>query len=296
VFWVAALLATLRPAVRVGLVALVVGAGAAAGTWFLRPDMYTAYALLRIAPVEQRILDDPSATGKTETGPGNAPAPLVPAGLYQKTQLALITSRPVIQAALNPPPAKADPIKIDHLPLIKQQEDPVEWLGNNLKAELVDNTEILRLSLSARHLQGDPQLNDDLKVVVNAVVDAYMDQIVKGEHGQQRVLLADTDKGRVSVIEPAEPATVLDKKARFHEAGSAALVGLFLGAVGMVCLERRNRSIRGRKDLPSFQRTRAPRTSFNEHFPPPDTPADNNEPSRGDERPAREVNGESIGG
>src|SRR5262245_28222270 len=145
------------PALSLGFVLALLAGGL---IWFLRPDKYTAYALLRIAPVEQKILHDPSA-----------PAPLDRTGQYQKTQVALIKSRPVIKAALNPPPAKADAIKIDHLPLIKQEADPVEWLGKELKAELVDNTEILRLSLSARHLQ------DDLHKVVNAVVNAYMDQI-----------------------------------------------------------------------------------------------------------------------
>src|SRR4051812_3767917 len=93
-----------KVAVRIGLVALVVGVGFAAGAWF-RPQ-YTAYALLRIAPAEQKILHDPSG-----------PAPLDRTGQYQKTQMELIKCRPVIEAALNPPHAKADAIKIGHLPL-----------------------------------------------------------------------------------------------------------------------------------------------------------------------------------
>jgi capsular exopolysaccharide synthesis family protein len=143
--------------------------------WTLRPDKYTAFALLQIAPVEQKLLQDSN----------NARPEVDRNGQYQKTQVALITSRPVIRAALKQE-------KVRRLPLIRQQDDAAEWLEKQLSAEIVENTELIKLSLSSRRHEAD------LEPIVNAIQEAYMNEIVKGEHSRQMALLNDMEKIYVS--------------------------------------------------------------------------------------------------
>jgi capsular exopolysaccharide synthesis family protein len=136
--------------------------------WALRPDKYTADALLHVASAEQKILQD---TGRSEWDWGNQ---------YRRTQVALIKSRPVLKAALKEE-------KVRQLPLVREQQNPVEWLQKELKVELVDQTEVLRLSLSSR------THHEDLAPIINAVQEAYMTEIVKGAQSQQLALLNDME-------------------------------------------------------------------------------------------------------
>jgi capsular exopolysaccharide synthesis family protein len=137
--------------------------------WTLRPEKYTAYVLLRIAPAEPKILQDSTARVDLER-----------ISQYQKTQEALITSMPVLRAALKEE-------KIRQLPLLRGRSDPADWLEKELKAEIVEKTEVLKLSLSAR------EHPEDLAPIVNAVQEAYMDRIVTGEHENQLRLLSDME-------------------------------------------------------------------------------------------------------
>src|SRR5689334_10286282 len=88
------------------------------------------------------------------------------ANQYQKTQVALITSRPVLRAVLKDE-------QIRRLALIQKQGDrgeasQIDWLEHELKAELVLNTDLLRLELSSR------EHPEELKKIVEAVQNAYM--------------------------------------------------------------------------------------------------------------------------
>jgi capsular exopolysaccharide synthesis family protein len=154
-------------AVSVGLVLAVLAGGL---VWVLRPDRYTAFTLLRIAPSEQKLLQDNAGHQELDR-----------TGQYQKTQVVLIKSRDVIREAL-----KED--RVRSLALVRQQSDPVDWLEKELKAEIVDNTELLRLSLTSRHHQ------DDLAPIVKAVRASYLSEIVEGEQNQQKALLAEMEK------------------------------------------------------------------------------------------------------
>lgn len=154
---------------RAGLAGLFLAIMTGSLVWFLRPDKYTAFALLQIASVEPKILQD-ALRQETDN-----------AKQYQRTQVELIKARHVIQAAL-----KQDEIR--KLALVQQQASPVDWLVKELKAELVENTDILRLSLSSRQHQGE------LAALVNALLDAYMIEIVKREQVSQLALLNDMEK------------------------------------------------------------------------------------------------------
>lgn len=163
-----AVLAALRACWPVAVpVGLLLGGAAGFAAWQYRPDKVTAFALLRVSPAPERVLTD-------------AAQPM-DGGSYARTQMALIRSRPVLRAAL-----KQD--KVRGLPAVAGRPDPVEWLERELRAEPVDGTELLRVSLTQR---GD---GADLAPVVNAVTAAYMDEVVQREHATQLAHLNDLQK------------------------------------------------------------------------------------------------------
>src|SRR5262249_28995286 len=66
--------------------------------------------------------------------------------------------------------------------LLRDRDDPGEWLEKELQVAFLDGTDIARIALSGP----DP---DELPKVVNAGKDAYMTGIVNAEHDKQRRLL-----------------------------------------------------------------------------------------------------------
>jgi hypothetical protein len=111
---------------------------------------------------------------------------------YQATQAALVKSRRVLNAALGDPKnpramqiardyavrTNLDPVewleKLLRLALPSRQRirsDPVVWLEGELKVDFKDAREIMRVSLDG----DDP---DDLKVLVDAVAEAYLTEVV----------------------------------------------------------------------------------------------------------------------
>jgi capsular exopolysaccharide synthesis family protein len=153
-------------AIPLGLVLAVLAGGA---DWFLRPDKYTAYTVLQISSTEKKVLQD----SRQDLPDRN--------NQYLKTQAALMVSKRVLRSALKQE-------KVRHLALIREQDDPLDWLERELKAEIIANTELIRLSLASRRHVGD------LPAIVNAIQDAYMTEIVQAEQGQQVALLDDMEK------------------------------------------------------------------------------------------------------
>jgi capsular exopolysaccharide synthesis family protein len=102
-------------------------------------------------------------------------------GAYQRTQLALLKSRLVLNAAL-----KQDSVALKPEPVAKKQEpmakwkslankvDPIEWLAKEIQAEFPNGSEILTVSMSG----DDPE---ELMAIVNAVTQAYLDEIANDE-------------------------------------------------------------------------------------------------------------------
>ncbi|HMB02666.1 MAG TPA: division plane positioning ATPase MipZ [Isosphaeraceae bacterium] len=124
--------------------------------WALIPRAkYRATTLLQVATMPPKFLLDTSE-------------PRTDFRIYQATQLALIKSRLVLNAALRRP-------GVAELASIRKQDDPTEWLGRQIKVELPSNSELLQLSISG-------ETPADLAVLVNAVANAYMDEIVTKEH------------------------------------------------------------------------------------------------------------------
>jgi uncharacterized protein involved in exopolysaccharide biosynthesis len=90
---------------------------------------------------------------------------------YQRTQEALIKSRLVLNAAIKRLPMDAPDV-------LKRQADPVGWLADNLRVDF-EQPEILRVSIRDTEPKG-------AAVLVNAVVRAYLGEVVDLETKQKR--------------------------------------------------------------------------------------------------------------
>jgi succinoglycan biosynthesis transport protein ExoP len=154
--WLLAILAGLTLSATCGIAA-----------WYLTPPpSYTSSATLRVAMNPKRIMWNPQDNeGKPEA--------------FQKTQLALITDRLILAHALaKPEVAKLATIQEQ----IRKQADPEEWLKERLNAKFSGESEILEVSLSGPRAE-------DLKTIVNAVVQSYMTLIVDAERKERLVRL-----------------------------------------------------------------------------------------------------------
>jgi len=90
---------------------------------------------------------------------------------YQKTQLTLLKSRFVINAALQEK-------GISKLQTIKEHKDPVNWLQDNLQAQFLQGSQILEISLAGEKA-------DELAIVVNAVTRAYLEGVANEDLKQR---------------------------------------------------------------------------------------------------------------
>jgi capsular exopolysaccharide synthesis family protein len=97
--------------------------------------------------------------------------------ILKKTQLALLRSNFVLQAALRNP-------KIAGLSAISSQPDPIEWLKEDLVVQFPQNGEILEITLS-----GD-ELPEELVEIVDAVANAYKEEVVN-VRSQRRLTTRD---------------------------------------------------------------------------------------------------------
>ena len=92
--------------------------------------------------------------------------------VFSRTQAALLGSKFVMQSALRKP-------EIAKLPLVAAQQDPVDWLHRCLGVGFIPDTEILSVTMV-----GDPNDADQMRKIVDAVVQTYLDEIVTAD--QQR--------------------------------------------------------------------------------------------------------------
>jgi capsular exopolysaccharide synthesis family protein len=151
------------------IVGLVLGSAAGAAMWFLKPVKYTAFALLRVAGSEHRLLE-----GERENDSGRT--------AYMKTQAALITSPKVLQGALG-----RDNIK--QLDMVRRVNDSQRqaWLEKELKVGYLEDTELLRISLTGT----SPK---ELADLVNAIQDTYLSIVVKQEQRDQLAMFTELEQ------------------------------------------------------------------------------------------------------
>ncbi|MFI5455697.1 MAG: hypothetical protein ACHRXM_09625 [Isosphaerales bacterium] len=86
---------------------------------------------------------------------------------FFETQCIVIRSNLVLNAALRPP-------EVSKLPSIRQRTDPIAWLQQNLEAIRLKDSEVLQVSLAAT----SGASTADQAAIINAVVKAYMDEVV----------------------------------------------------------------------------------------------------------------------
>ncbi|MGO9109289.1 MAG: AAA family ATPase [Thermoguttaceae bacterium] len=153
-------------AISVGLLC----AGAAAGlAWYFTPERHTAVAVLRISPNEKQLV---FKTAERLTGNDF--------DIFKGTQKELLTNDVVLIAALRKPEAASQAV-------LQKEDDPVRWMARNLRVELPTNSEIMRVSLTT----SNPA---EAALLVQAVVDAYMNEVVDAERHRQQDRLNELDK------------------------------------------------------------------------------------------------------
>ena len=92
---------------------------------------------------------------------------------FQANQLALINSPLVLESALKRP-------GIAELRTVKAQDAPVEWLESAILTEFPAGSELMEISITGAH-------RDDLAPIINAVTDAYLDEIVNKDERERLI-------------------------------------------------------------------------------------------------------------
>jgi len=169
-------MAILQALQRRWLVAAIVGLACLGLTalfaWFIMPpSKFIARAMLHIDMVPQGVADprhhDVHSSRELFSN-------------YQRTQVALLKSRPVLRAALKE-------TKVAELSIVREQGDPVTWLESVVLVDFAVAPEIMRVSM-----RGDrPQ---ELAVLVNAVVQAYLREIVNKERHERTAELEQANQ------------------------------------------------------------------------------------------------------
>ncbi len=145
------------PASILGLVASLI---VAAVTWNVVPAAkYTATARLHVASVP------PTFLYKTREAATDY-------SMFRQTQLALLKSQQVLDSALGSP-------EVAELKVLPNMVDPSDWLREQLSISFASGSEVLEISLSGDH----PQM---VAVLVNAVMAAYMDEVVNADHIERK--------------------------------------------------------------------------------------------------------------
>jgi polysaccharide biosynthesis transport protein len=145
----------------------VVAAGTAATVlWFAFPESSSATALFQVSNEQETLVFDDLNRQSAQQFE-----------ILKKTQLALLKSYFVLQAAVRPP-------DIASLSVLADKPDDVEWLQYNLDVEFPQQGEVLSISLT------DDGPADDLVQLVNAVAKAYEEEVVF-KADQRRYITSD---------------------------------------------------------------------------------------------------------
>jgi hypothetical protein len=131
--------------------------------WLVKPQTATATALFEVRR------DVPSLAGNRPGQSGSDQD----YEILKKTQLALLKSKFLLTSALRNPSIAGSPV-------FAGVADPEEWLQDHLEVEYPENGEILAISL-----RGNKSQAEDLRVVVDAVADAYKREVLAKESARK---------------------------------------------------------------------------------------------------------------
>ena len=141
--------------------------------WLLIQPKYRAVAQLRLLPSPTRVVF-PTADSQSESGLQNA------FDVYKRTQLDIIKSRFVMMAALRNPKVKGSP----SIQREDQQHNALSWLTEQVNVGFERESEIMQVSITLPN-------PDEAANLVNAVVQAYFDEVVVRERSERRGHLSE---------------------------------------------------------------------------------------------------------
>lgn len=155
-------------ALPLGLCLAVIGAIAG---WSLMVPKHLASAYLRVDASDRPLIFE---TADHATGGGT------PYDLYKATQSQLLVTPFVLNAALRDE-------TVANLPVIQSKPDPITWLQEELKVAFPSQSEIMKVSL-------ETESPTDCVKLINAVVAAYMDNVVDNDREARIKRLQDLEK------------------------------------------------------------------------------------------------------
>lgn len=125
--------------------------------------------------------------------------------VWKSTLQTLMTHRIVLTAAISKP-------EIAALPAIKSQAAPISWLQSHLQVTYPGDAEIMKISLSA----ADRRQN---AILVNAVVDAFMSEVVDEETKERQERRNELEAIRKQKSQELEDAISDLRNGTFNEPG-----------------------------------------------------------------------------
>ena len=132
--------------------------------WLVQPQLYVVEALYQVAAQPATLLGEQPRFDAREYE------------LFCRTQIALLESDFVLQAALRDPAIAA-------LPVVAAQADVVAWLADQLEAEYLLDSDVLAI-----RMRGTEGQTPDLRLLVDAVCRAYQNEVVFAEDQRRQVV------------------------------------------------------------------------------------------------------------
>ena len=149
--------------------AIVVSSLVATAIWFLLPPAKPTVAARIHIPAKRPSLFGPNPLLDSESS------------FSPQTQAAFVKSRLVLNAALK------DPKVVQANPSVLRDRDALSWLDQEIKVDFPDGPEILSVSMV-----GDQ--SDELIILVDAVVDAYIDESLADQSKSLRERIEKMDR------------------------------------------------------------------------------------------------------
>ena len=181
--------------------------GVAAGiAWFAIPDSYVAFSEIKILATPKKLLFE------TMTDRG------MTFNIFRQSQMRQLTGPFVLQAAMR----EKD---IAGLEILKDEPHPQEWLEQNLSIS-TPATEFIRVSLRGRN-------PDDLAKIVNAVTNAYINEVADVESSNRKKRRTELEKARESL--KAKLKLMLNRQKRLvEETGASSEVAMSQAELALV--------------------------------------------------------------
>lgn len=178
---------------------------AAAATWFLvPPPKHSARTLLYVPPIRPFLFHTQEALPRLED--------------HQRTQVAMIKSRLVLNSALREP-------KVAQLSVVTQEVEPIDWLEKEIKVDFSTAPEVLRIMMV-----GDRP--EELTVLVDAIRKAYLREIIENEKNKRRERLSTLRELRTKYEEQLRTSRdtqkMIEEKAGGRNAGARTLLLSFV--------------------------------------------------------------------